>query len=324
MNIFVANNGTTLLIGDFGFSTTHEFLTPATFCGSHAYMAPQAFSLQTCSTPLNDLWAFGITSMFIVLAGYEPWTRAIGSDVHHTDFDPQYEQYRNNPSVLLERFPISKEFGAFVQSVLHPSTYARPDLRTMMDEIMMIKHFLLTPEELGSAPPEAQMIAMMTGLVGISGDKEGTPESFEGYTVYESAYSYDSNSIGAGTGVLQAQDARLSTSCATLLGGDQTLLVNEEAPFTFDSNFPSTPLLLASSSTDSDTGSETTGPDTPETFPLQPVSGDKDVPPLEDFEEGDLGAPGLLRALHADTVLPVKVVAGVWTRPAKRSREQVA
>jgi serine/threonine protein kinase len=159
---------------DFGFACDDEIGHQDGRCGTDPYISPETWVYNDASNTHKDLWAIGMTAIFLAVDGNQPWDRAIPSSKLYKDVDICYDEYVRNPRVLRERYPISREFDSFLRKVLHPDPEKRLDLNDMELAVRTMPRFLMDPKELTSAAFEARETAFSMGLFPFSIQSEGS------------------------------------------------------------------------------------------------------------------------------------------------------
>jgi serine/threonine protein kinase len=163
-NILISRDRRRLYLIDFGFSSEDEYRHQDGRCGTDAYISPETWVSEDVSNLSKDIWAIAMTSIFICLGGRLPWERALPNNELYTEYDLCYDEFLQDPQVLRERLPISKDFETLLLNALHPNPDSRISLDMMKDFIWNMPSFLMTSEDLASAGPEAQETAYLIGL----------------------------------------------------------------------------------------------------------------------------------------------------------------
>ncbi|KAJ5381562.1 uncharacterized protein N7496_003990 [Penicillium cataractarum] len=143
-NIYVADGGMTVKIGDFSLAT-EDYSTSDFGCGSTFYMSPECQQANAppnssyLSAP-NDVWSLGVILVNLT-CGRNPWKRASLED-------STYRAYIKDPLFLQSILPLSTE-GVFILSRIFerdPSTRITiPELRNLILECPRFTTNVMTP-----------------------------------------------------------------------------------------------------------------------------------------------------------------------------------
>ena len=143
-NILVFNGGRKLKLADFGLATTNAISTDFG-CGSTFYFSPECqggLDRQQkrvgYATAPNDVWALGII-LINLSAGRNPWRLASLED-------ETFRAYLNNPNLLLEILPISKELNKILKRIFCLDPHKRITLDELYSRIERCTYFTRTPE----------------------------------------------------------------------------------------------------------------------------------------------------------------------------------
>jgi serine/threonine protein kinase len=285
----VSEDGNELYLGDFGFSTNEEFTNKAGICGTISYMAPETFVDENSSNEFKDRWALAITALYIALTGIQPWERALKRGSIQNQVDLHYDEFCRHPSVLHERFPISKGFEKILRQLLHPLPTNRMELSEMKEAIKKLPRFLMTPDELELAGPEAREVAIDIGLLP-EPDMDDNLVDLDGTTLCESSTESINLFHSKASDLIPIRRIyRSSISPAT------RAVLNRQAGITATSSSSCPPSLSSrpiSDDLDASNSDSDEGPDTPETLPST-----TDDPAVADDLVTDVEVPSIEQAM---------------------------
>ncbi|GAA6039997.1 hypothetical protein JCM8097_002659 [Rhodosporidiobolus ruineniae] len=146
-NILCLNDGKKVMLADFGLATGER--TSADFgCGSTFYMSPECQGglfqrLGSYSTPHNDIWSLGVILVNLT-CGRNPWKQACPSD-------ETFCAYLGNPDFLRSILPISDHTNRILKRIFALNPLARISLPDLRREILSVKTFVMTEDELRHA-----------------------------------------------------------------------------------------------------------------------------------------------------------------------------
>lgn len=138
-NVLVSNDGTRVVISDFGLATS-QLECQDYGCGSSFYMSPERLdtttvkpstgkrtfaSVEGFSTPKADVWALGIVLLNLT-CGRNPWKRA---SIH----DASYRAFLKDGYFLERIMPISPKLAQFLKRV-----FASPSRRPSIEEARIL------------------------------------------------------------------------------------------------------------------------------------------------------------------------------------------
>ncbi|GAA5989844.1 hypothetical protein JCM10908_002343 [Rhodotorula pacifica] len=146
-NILCLDDGERVVLADFGLAT-HERTSGDFGCGSTFYMSPECQGglfqrLSTYSTPHNDIWSLGVILVNLT-CGRNPWKQACPSD-------ETFCAYLGNPDFLRSILPISDHTNRILKRIFALNPQARISLAELRREIMAVRRFTMTQEELAHA-----------------------------------------------------------------------------------------------------------------------------------------------------------------------------
>ncbi|SCZ94123.1 BZ3500_MvSof-1268-A1-R1_Chr12-2g03703 [Microbotryum saponariae] len=146
-NILCLDDGKKVVLADFGLAT-HEKTSGDFGCGSTFYMSPECQGglfqrLTSYSTPHNDIWSLGVILVNLT-CGRNPWKQACPSD-------ETFCAYLGNPDFLRSILPISEHTNRILKRIFALNPKARINLRDLRREILSVKTFVMTDEELRHA-----------------------------------------------------------------------------------------------------------------------------------------------------------------------------
>lgn len=160
-NVLVANNGTRVVLADFGLALQERYIDSNISCGSSYYMAPeriQNFSqgfntmeshsihLDRLLDPSNhrdeyvhhgnvkfptssgDVWSLAIILINLICIR-NPWFKA-------SFHDPTFKAFVQNPKILMKILPISIEVYNIMSSYLHMNPWDRGELFQFRNDIL--------------------------------------------------------------------------------------------------------------------------------------------------------------------------------------------
>ncbi|TKA49999.1 hypothetical protein B0A53_06536, partial [Rhodotorula sp. CCFEE 5036] len=146
-NILCLDDGERVVLADFGLAT-HERTSGDFGCGSTFYMSPECQGglfqrLSTYSTQHNDIWSLGVILVNLT-CGRNPWKQACPSD-------ETFCAYLGNPDFLRSILPISDHTNRILKRIFALNPQARISLAELRREIMAVRKFTMTEEELAHA-----------------------------------------------------------------------------------------------------------------------------------------------------------------------------
>ncbi|GAA5858683.1 hypothetical protein JCM8547_001420 [Rhodosporidiobolus lusitaniae] len=146
-NILCLDDGKKVMLADFGLATGER--TSGDFgCGSTFYMSPECQGglfqrLNSYSTPHNDIWSLGVILVNLT-CGRNPWKQACPSD-------ETFCAYLGNPDFLRSILPISEHTNRILKRIFALNPLARISLPELRREILAVKTFVMTEDELRTA-----------------------------------------------------------------------------------------------------------------------------------------------------------------------------
>ncbi|GAA6011593.1 hypothetical protein JCM10207_002672 [Rhodosporidiobolus poonsookiae] len=146
-NILCLDDGKKVMLADFGLATGER--TSGDFgCGSTFYMSPECQGglfqrLNAYSTPHNDIWSLGVILVNLT-CGRNPWKQACPSD-------ETFCAYLGNPDFLRSILPISDHTNRILKRIFALNPLARISLADLRREIMSVRTFVMTEDELRHA-----------------------------------------------------------------------------------------------------------------------------------------------------------------------------
>ncbi|SCV72984.1 BQ2448_6909 [Microbotryum intermedium] len=146
-NILCLDDGKKMVLADFGLAT-HEKTSGDFGCGSTFYMSPECQGglfqrLTSYSTLHNDIWSLGVILVNLT-CGRNPWKQACPSD-------ETFCAYLGNPDFLRSILPISEHTNRILKRIFALNPKARITLKDLRREILSVKTFVMTDEELRHA-----------------------------------------------------------------------------------------------------------------------------------------------------------------------------
>ncbi|GAA6017918.1 hypothetical protein JCM8202_006198 [Rhodotorula sphaerocarpa] len=168
-NILCLDDGERVVLADFGLAT-HERTSGDFGCGSTFYMSPECQGglfqrLSTYSTPHNDVWSLGVILVNLT-CGRNPWKQACPSD-------ETFCAYLGNPDFLRSILPISDHTNRILKRIFALNPQARISLAELRREILAVKRFTMTEEELQHATRATREAAKAFAQ---SGKEHASPE----------------------------------------------------------------------------------------------------------------------------------------------------
>lgn len=165
-NILCCDDGRKVMLADFGLATSER--SSSDFgCGSTFYMSPGSplalllarsstdtrpmtecqgglfQRLSSYSTLQNDVWSLGVILVNLT-CGRNPWKQACPSD-------ETFRAYLGNPDFLRSILPISDHTNRILKRIFALNPAARINLHDLRQEILAVKRFTMTDEELRNA-----------------------------------------------------------------------------------------------------------------------------------------------------------------------------
>ncbi|BGP19978.1 hypothetical protein JCM10213_006755 [Rhodosporidiobolus nylandii] len=167
-NILCLDDGGKVMLADFGLATGER--TSGDFgCGSTFYMSPECQGglfqrLGSYSTPHNDIWSLGVILVNLT-CGRNPWKQACPSD-------ETFCAYLGNPDFLRSILPISEHTNRILKRIFALNPLARISLGELRREIMAVRTFVMTEDELRHATRATREAARAFANSGKKGRKE--------------------------------------------------------------------------------------------------------------------------------------------------------
>ncbi|RUP47604.1 kinase-like domain-containing protein [Jimgerdemannia flammicorona] len=147
----VEGSALTFKLADFGLAT-RDSLSSEFGCGSTSYLAPEHFADDTYigsaalySSAASDVWSLGILLLALIF-GRNPWQEASLAD-------PVYAQYRRNPHVLKQLFPISDDVLSLLRLALAVDPSRRPSVRELRRAFSCVRSFTESSSSEHNIPP---------------------------------------------------------------------------------------------------------------------------------------------------------------------------
>ncbi|KAK4048528.1 Serine/threonine protein kinase [Microbotryomycetes sp. JL201] len=146
-NVLCLDDGRRVVLADFGLATSER--TSSDFgCGSTFYMSPECQGglfqrLTTYSTPHNDIWSLGVILVNLT-CGRNPWKQACPSD-------ETFCAYLGNPDFLRSILPISEHTNRILKRIFALNPAMRISLKELRREVLSVKTFVMTEDELKHA-----------------------------------------------------------------------------------------------------------------------------------------------------------------------------
>ncbi|EGU11484.1 putative Protein serine/threonine kinase Ran1 [Rhodotorula toruloides ATCC 204091] len=146
-NILCLEDGRRVVLADFGLAT-HERTSGDFGCGSTFYMSPECQGglfqrLASYSTAHNDIWSLGVILVNLT-CGRNPWKQACPSD-------ETFCAYLGNPDFLRSILPISEHTNRILKRIFALNPQARISLPELRREIMSVRTFTMSDDELRNA-----------------------------------------------------------------------------------------------------------------------------------------------------------------------------
>ncbi|CAH7670017.1 kinase-like domain-containing protein [Phakopsora pachyrhizi] len=146
-NILCKKDGDEVVLADFGLATAERTSTDFG-CGSTFYMSPECqgglFQKLGCySTIHNDIWSLGVILVNLT-CGRNPWKQACPSD-------ETFKAYLSNPEFLRSILPISLPLNQLLKRIFSLNPLGRISLEDMKAQVLKIKNFNMTAEELSKS-----------------------------------------------------------------------------------------------------------------------------------------------------------------------------
>ncbi|ODV86809.1 hypothetical protein CANARDRAFT_196040, partial [[Candida] arabinofermentans NRRL YB-2248] len=133
-NILVTNNGTKLILADFGLALQDKYIDSNICCGSSYYMSPeriQNFCLHenvAFPTGAGDVWSLAII-LINLISIRNPWLKASLQDT-------TFKAFVKDPEVLMKILPISREVFTILCKYLALNPWERGNLFEFRQDIL--------------------------------------------------------------------------------------------------------------------------------------------------------------------------------------------
>ncbi|KAF8076513.1 serine/threonine protein kinase, negative regulator of sexual conjugation and meiosis [Lyophyllum atratum] len=296
-NVLCSEAGADIRLADFGLSIQDPISTDFG-CGSSYYMSPECIgkelSVGRYSTRHSDIWSLGVI-LTNMISGRNPWRYA-------TTKDDCFAAYLHDRDFLRQVLPISHGANAILKRIFTINPLSRISLTDLREEILILDTFFMTEEEISGASPAVGAVAK---ILSEGKPRQATVIETDGDTVHGSTDKTDSS---VSSDEVYAFDSPPDDSDApsSFIIPSSAFLTVPGADLDTDSASPS---ARASGSTNS--GSDSDGPITPATYPVDPAI---EVP---DFPEGEGLYQASLFPVSAD---PPKPTGSKIKKAFKRKR----
>lgn len=138
-NILVAENGTKVVLADFGLAIEEDYIASDVCCGSSYYMAPERLTnFSYCfgkpnetvrfPTASGDIWSLCII-LINLISIRNPWLKASVAD-------PTFKAFVHDPNVLLRILPISNQIASILHNYLRVNPWERKSLFELRCDIV--------------------------------------------------------------------------------------------------------------------------------------------------------------------------------------------
>lgn len=259
-NVLCSEGGTNIRLADFGLSIQDPVSTDFG-CGSSYYMSPECIgkelSVGRYSTRHSDIWSLGVI-LTNMISGRNPWRYA-------TSTDDCFAAYLHDRDFLRQVLPISHGANEILKRIFTINPLSRISLTDLREEILTLDTFFMTEEEISGA---GSTVAEAAKTYSERKPPEVSAVATEGDTLYGSSDKTDSS--------LSSDEVYAFDSPPDEDVPPSTFLTVPGANLNSGSAASS---ARASGSTNS--GSDSDGPVTPATCPVDPAI---EVP---DFPEGE-------------------------------------
>ncbi|KAL0949445.1 hypothetical protein HGRIS_009500 [Hohenbuehelia grisea] len=146
-NILCSQDGSYLLLADFGLSTMNR-ISRDFGCGSSYYMSPECIgkevSVEMYSTRHSDVWSLGVI-LVNMITGRNPWRYASSKD-------ECFQAYMRDDDFLRQVLPISDGANEIIKGIFDINPLRRITLAELRDAIMGVDTFFMSQYELAHAP----------------------------------------------------------------------------------------------------------------------------------------------------------------------------
>ncbi|THH32551.1 hypothetical protein EUX98_g1635 [Antrodiella citrinella] len=145
-NIFLNADATEIYLGDFGLATDVK-RCHAHGCGSAPYMSPECIGLDFNFGPYSpkraDIWALGVI-LTNLITGRNPWTHAIVDD-------GLFSRYLADSDFIRKVLPISKGANEILKRVFSFNPYTRISIAELREAITELDTFFMSEEEIAGS-----------------------------------------------------------------------------------------------------------------------------------------------------------------------------
>ncbi|KAJ7764989.1 serine/threonine protein kinase, negative regulator of sexual conjugation and meiosis [Mycena maculata] len=282
-------------LADFGLST-QSGLTSEFGLGSPYYMSPEAISTEytrgAYSSRHADIWSLGVI-LTNMICGRNPWKTAEPTD-------ECFRSYLTDNDFLLKALPISEGANVILKRCfkLHPA--ARPSIPQIRQAVLKLDTFFLSDAELAHASSNQRAIAQYYAAPVPEGEYSSDESDHDGTLC-------DDPNASSGVSSIDPEEVYLYSTPqfdSPWLAGSEI-----EVPFPGDSS------SLSASDASSDSG----GPITPATYPIEPIVEVPDLPEDQNIDES-VAYPSPNPTKVAANPTHVSVLDGSdWKKPALSS-----
>ncbi|GLB33923.1 putative protein kinase [Lyophyllum shimeji] len=243
-NVLCSKGGADIRLADFGLSTQDTISTDFG-CGSSYYMSPECIgkelSVGRYSTRHSDIWSLGVI-LTNMITGRNPWRLA-------TSDDDCFAAYLHDRDFLRQVLPISHGANAILKRIFTINPLSRISLKDLRKEIMTLDTFFVMEDEILDST-----LAEPTETY----SQPGPRETLAGDTVHGSSDKTDSS--------LSSDEVYAFDSPPAEDVSPPTFLTVPKSGSNPDSAAPS-----EHASASSNSGSDSDGPITPATRPVDPA-----------------------------------------------------
>ncbi|KAF8897648.1 serine/threonine protein kinase, negative regulator of sexual conjugation and meiosis [Infundibulicybe gibba] len=257
-NVLCSQDGSHLQLADFGLSTQSR-VSKDFGCGSSYYMSPECIgkelTLGRYSTRHSDIWSLGVI-LTNMISGRNPWRYA-------TSKDECFAAYLHDKDFLRKVLPISDGANQLLKRIFHLNPLCRITLPELRKEVMRLDTFFMSEAELSSASPCVRAAAVDVNT------NPGVSEPPLEDTVQDASGSNDSET-SVSSDEVYTFDSPSDDPLPAFQHGPARVLPDDAGHFIIGST--------SSISSESNSGTESSGPITPASQAVDPATDVPDLP----------------------------------------------
>ncbi|KAL0572040.1 hypothetical protein V5O48_009918 [Marasmius crinis-equi] len=153
-NILCSKDGKEIRLADFGLSTQTR-VSQDFGCGSSFYMSPECIGKEfrhgKYSTRHSDIWSLGVI-LINLISGRNPWRYAMTTD-------ECFASFLHDRDFLRTVLPLSAGANRILKRVFHLNPLCRISVPELRREILKLETFFMSDDDLATSPDEVRGIA---------------------------------------------------------------------------------------------------------------------------------------------------------------------